>query len=361
MNTGVDKKFGQFIVDFVNADGTEEAVLSCFRNLQQHFAFPPDFSEIVKILFPSIDVLSVMLNSDDKKLLEQIIEKNTIIKRLNEQFQSINYAIENYDPLSKTVNLMSLDWNRDTNGGLPETIPAGREDVDGGGFLQTLKLLGLSIVDGPVTIKIDAIRSEIEALLGKQASDQINRLTEVGHNIDELIIDIDEGRYEELNLLAEEHREVIDFHYKIEDIQTDIRQILDMEIEGKPFNEIPAFATYLEIYNTTGLHRLIIDGKNRLIAQSPINEHKYLTIKEVKGWLEVLRVDTAFCLIEVLKSVKSRKRLKKCLTCSSYFMARQPHIQKFCSRQCRLGQPKSKTKPKTIPSSDKLTKVWNLR
>jgi hypothetical protein len=359
MNTGVDKKFGQFIVDFVNANSTEEAVLSCFRNLQRHFAFSPDFSEMAKNLFPSINVISVLLNNDDKKLLEQIIEKNSIINRLNEQFQSINYAIENYDPLYKTVSLMSLDWNRDTNGGLPETIPAGQEDEDSGGFLQTLKLLGLSIVDGPVTIKIDAIRSEIEALLGKQASDQISRLTEVGHIIDELIIDIDEGRYEELHLLAEEHREVIDFHYKIEDIQTDFRQIIDMEIEGKPFSEMPAFATYLETYNRTGRHRLIIDKHNRLIAQSPINELKYLTIKEVKDWLEVFRADTAYCLIEVLKSVKSRKRLKKCLTCKSYFMARRPHIQKFCSRQCRLGQPKPE--PKTMPSDDKLTKVWILR
>ena len=361
MSDRLDKKFEQFIIDFINAQDTENAVLSCFRNLEQHFEFPPDFYEMAKNLFPSINVISVLLNDDDKKLLEQIIEKNTIIKRLNEQFQSIHYAIENYDPLYGTVSLMSLDWNRKTNGGLPETSPAGRDDADGGGFLQTLKLLGLSIVDGPVTIKIDAIRSEIEALLGTQASDQISRLMEVGHNIDELIIDIDEGRYEELHMLAEEHREVIDFHNKIEDIRSDFRQILDREIEGKPLSEMPAFATYLEIYNRSGLHRLLINEENRLIAQSPINEHKYLTIKEVKGWLEVLRADTAYCLIEVLKSVKSRKRLKKCLTCNSYFMARQPHIQKFCSRQCRLGQPKPKPKTKTIPSDDKLKEVWNLR
>jgi hypothetical protein len=338
MSTPPGKKFEQFIIDFANAQGTENAVLSCFRNLENHFNFSTDFYEMAKNLFPSINVISILLNDNDKKLLEQIIVKNAVINRLNEQFKSINYAIENYDPLSRTVSLMSLDWNRDTNGGLPKNSPAAQNEAGGGGFLQTLKMLGLSIVDGPVTIKIDAIKSEIEALLGEQASEQISRLMEVGHTIDELNIDIDKGRYEELHLLAEEHRGVIEFHHKIETIQTEFRQILDMEIEGKPLNEIPAFATYLDIYNRTGLHQVIVAENNRLITDSPINERKYLTIKEVEGWLEVLRADTAYCLIEVLKSAKSRKRLKICHTCSKYFIARQPHIQKFCTRQCRLDR-----------------------
>ena len=341
MNTGFDKKYGQFIVDFANAEGTENALLACFDNLQQNFQFPPDFDEMAKNLFPSINVISVLLDNHDKKLLEQIFKKNAVINSLNEQLQPLKYTIENYDPLSRTVSLISLEWNRENNGDLSGDDQSGLNSTNSGGFLQTLKLLGLSIVDGPITIKIDAISTEIEALLGSQAADQFNQLMKIGHVIEELISELDERRYQELQLLAQEHREVIDFHHKVAEVQTDCRQILDMETGGKPFAEIPTLTAYLDIYNKAGVNQLVITENNCLTSEFGINERKYLTIKDIEGWLDVLRTDTAYCLIEVLKSAKSRKRLKKCRTCSKYFMARQPHIQKFCSRQCRIDQPQS--------------------
>ena len=324
MNAKFEKKYGQFIVDFANADSTENAVLACFTSLQRLFGFSAEFYDMVKNLYPSINSIAVLLTEVDKKLLEQILKKNAIIRRLNEQFKSINYAIENYDPISSTVSLMSLEWNRDSNGGLTEDNQIDHDDPGGSGFLETLKLLGLSIVDGPVTIKMDAVQGEIEALLGSLAVDQLNRLIEVGHDIADLLADLDGDRYEELRLLAEEHREVIDFHHEIEDIQTDLRQILEMVIQGKTLNQIPALTVHLDTYNTAGAHRLIIGENNCLLTISPINEHNYLAIKEVDGWLDVLRKDMAYSLIEFLKSKKSRGYLKKCRVCRKYFLARQP-------------------------------------
>ena len=341
MNTGFEARYGQFIVDFANAKDTENALLACFVNLQRNFQFPSDFYETATNLFPSINVISVLLSNNDKKLLEQILKKNDVIKTLNEQLKPIKYTIENYDPLSRTVSLMSLKWNRENSGDQCGEDQSALNSWNSGGFLQTLKLLGLSIVDGPITIQIDAISAEIETLLGSQAADQFNQLMKIGFVIEELTSELDARKYQELNLLAQEHWEVIDFHNKMKEVQTDCRQILDMEIEGKPFNEIPAFAKYLDIYNKTGGHRLIITENNHLTTEFPINERKYLTIKVVAGWLDVLQSDTAYCLIEMLKSTKGRKRLKKCRTCSKYFIARQPHIQKFCTRQCRMDQPRS--------------------
>jgi len=344
MNIKEMKKYGQFLVDFANADGTENAVLACFNNLQQNFSFPPDFYDMVKNLYPSLNVISALLSNADKKLLEQILIKSAILTRLNEQFKPINYAIENYDPLSRTVSLMSLEWNRDSNGGISEDNQIGHDDPGGGGFLQTLKLLGLSIVDGPVTIQIDVVKGEIKSLLGSQAADQLNQLMEVGHVIEDLFTDLDEGRYEELHLLAEEHREVIYFHNKIGGVQTDCRQTLDMVIEGRPFREIPPFANFLNIYNNAGARQLTIDDNNRLVAGSPVEEGEYLAIKEIDGWFEVLQKDIAYCLIEFFKSEKSRNYLKKCRTCRRYFMASQPKIQKFCTTQCRLDRPDDQAK-----------------
>ena len=340
MNTVAHKKYGQYLVDLVNAEDTENAVLSCFYNLQQNFSFAPDFYEAAIKSFPSINKISLRLNASDKKLLEQILKKNTIIQDLDEQFGSINYAIENYDPVSRTVSLMSLEWKRDGN---DDPSQADRISSRDSGFLQTLKMLGLSIVDGPITIKLDAIRSEIEALLGSNAADRISRLVQVGHAIEELMINLDPGRYEELHLLAEDHREVIDFHQKMEAIQAECRQILDVEIDGRPFNEIPALADFVDVYNESGIHRVTIGAGGCLAAEKPFNESKYLAVKKIGDWFDIVREDTAYCLIEFLKSDKGRKFLKKCRTCCKYFMARQPHIQKYCTRQCRLNQPRSKT------------------
>ena len=338
MDIGLDKKFGYFIVDFANAENTEDAILACLRNFQQNFQFSPDFYEMTKNLFPSLNVISVLLDNNDKKLLKHIFIKNDAINSLNEQLRPIKYMIENYDPLTRSVSLMSLDWGRDSKGDLSGNDQIGPDEPGSSGFLQTLKLLGLSIVDGPVNIKIDVISGEIAALLGPQAADQLHRLLEIGHVLEELISDSNEDRYRELHLLAEEHREVIDFHKAIEEIQINCRQILDMEIAGKSLKEIPALAAFIDTYNKSGAHQLRIAESNRLAAEFPINERKHLTIKGIEGWLDVLRTDTAYCMIEVLKSEKSRKRLKKCRTCSQYFIARQPHIQKFCTRQCRMGQ-----------------------
>jgi hypothetical protein len=335
MNSNHSKKFGNLLVDFINASGTENALHSFLYNLQSYFSFSADFYERVKNLFPSIKILSASLNKDEYKLLELILKKNRIVEKLNDQFKLINYSIENYDPFSRTISLMSLEWNRDIVGKEEKKGKMDPPEPDGGGFLQTLNLLGLSIVDGPVSIKIDAVRSEIEALLGPLAAGQITNLVEAGHAIEELLPGLPVGKYEALQSLAAEHRELIDFHKSVGGIQSDCEEILRMLISGRPYHDIPALAAFLEIYNTAEYQRYIIADNNRLVAVFPIDERKYFAIRKIEGWLEALKKVIAYCLIEFLKSDKNLNYLKKCRTCSRYFIARQPKRQKFCCQGCR--------------------------
>jgi hypothetical protein len=81
---------------------------------------------------------------------------------------------------------------------------------------------------------------------------------------------------------------------------------------------------------------LLIGAKNRLLPVFPIDEHEYVAAGGIQGWQDVLQKVVAYCLIEFLKSNKNRTHLKKCRTCSSYFIARQPKTQKFCKKECRL-------------------------
>jgi hypothetical protein len=335
MNSDHSKKFGHLLVDFINADSTENALHSFLYNLQSHFSFSTDFYERVKHLFPSINIFAAALNKDEYRLLELILMKNRIVEKLNDQFKLINYSIENYDPFSRTLSLMSLEWNRDTIGKGEKQGVMGPAEPSGGGFLQTLNLLGLSIVDGPVSIKIDAVKGEIEDLLGPLAAGQITNLIEAGHAIEEVIPGLPAGKYEALHSLAEEHRELLDFHKKVGDLQADCEETLRMLMDGRPYHDIPTLEAFLEIYNTAGYQRLIIADRNRLVPVFSIDERKYFAIRQIEGWLEALQKVIAYFLIEYLRSEKNLNYLKKCRTCSRYFIARQPKIQKFCSKACR--------------------------
>ena len=336
MKTGLEKKWGQFFIDFVNADTSENAVLSYFTNLQRHFSFSDDFGNLVKNLYPSINVIAGLLGRADKTLLELILKKNGILNRLNEQFKSINYAIENYDPFSGNISLVSLEWNRESGVNIPAGDHIGVDDTDGG-FLETLKLLGLSIVDGPVIIKLNAVKNEIEALLGPHAVGHLNQLINIGCVIAESSAVVDQDRYNELHLLAQEHREVVNFHSQIEGIQIDCKQILEMILEGRPYGQIPNFDYYLELFNNAGSHRLTIIGASRLLPVPLFEEDRYLEIREVEAWLHEILNAMAYCLIEFLKTGKNKNFLKKCLNCQQYFIARQPKTQKFCKTACRLS------------------------
>jgi hypothetical protein len=341
MKIDLAKKYGLLCVNFVNADSTEDAVISFLRNLQRCFSFSLDFYEKMRRQFPSIITAAAFLSEDEKRLLDIILKKNEIVDQLNKPFKLINYCIESYDPRTRTMNLMSLDWNRDSGENAVKKEGAGPAATDGDGFLQTLKLLGLSIVDGPVTIKIDAIRAEIENLLGPIAAGRISYLIRIAHEIEDLILKLGESSYEKIELLAEEQREIFDLHNKIAAIQSDCDNTLKMIIEDRSFHDIPTLVEYLEIYNNAGPHRLVIGANNRLLPVFPIDEQDFVAVDGIQGWLGALQKLIAYSLVEFLKSEKSRPYLKKCRTCRQYFMARQPKIQKFCTRQCRIDQPRS--------------------
>ena len=340
MNIDLAKKHGRLCIHFVNAGSTEDAVLSFLRNIQRCFSFSPDFYQKMMNQFPSINTIADALSEEEKRLLDIILKKNEIVDQLNNQFKVISYGIESYDPRSRTINLMSLDWNRDTGASALKEDEPGLAVTDGSGFLQTLKLLGLSIVDGPVAIKIDAIRAEIEDLLGPVAAGRISYLIRVAHEFEDLVLKLGETRYEKLELLAEDQWEIFDLHNKIADIQSDCGDILKMFIEGRSFHDIPILVDYLEIYNNAVPHRLVIGAENRLLPVFPIDEHENVAADGIQGWLGALRKLIAYSLIEFFKSEKDRKHLKKCRTCHKYFMARQPKVQKFCTKQCRLGSRK---------------------
>jgi len=340
-NDALAKKHGKLLVDFANAEDTDEACLSFLGNIHGLFSVTPKTVDQIKKTFPLLGSGSGLPGGSDKELLELLLEKKQLITKLNERFSEINYAIDDYDPLKSTLSLMSLDWERAAVDPLQEGDALDAEDFDNGGFLQTFKMLGLSIVDGPVTIKIDAIKEEVETRMGANTLAQINHLARIGHTISELMTGADKERFNDLNTISEESQVIIKLHKKIENIQTECKKLLNSEIAGHRLNQNPALSHFLAIYNDMQTRQITIGDDDGLIQVLPIDENIFLDVREIGGWYDVLLKAFAYCAVEFFKSKGAKKKLRNCLQCKKYFIAKQGN-QKFCAAACRLVWHKNK-------------------
>jgi len=340
-NDALAKQHGKLLVDFANAEDTDEACLSFLSNIPTLFSATHKAVDQIKKTFPLLGSGSGLPGGSDQELLELLLEKKRLIAELNERFSEINYAIDDYDPLKSTLSLMSLDWERGAVDPLQEGETLDTENFDNGGFLQTFKMLGLSIVDGPVTIKIDAIKEEVETRMGANTLAQINQLARVGHTISELMTGADKERFNDLNTISEESQKIIKLHKKIENIQTECKKLLNPVIAGHSLNQNPALSHFLAIYNDMQINRITIGDNDGLIQVLPINENIFLDVKEIGDWYDVLLHTLAYCVVGFFESRRAKKNLRNCLQCEKYFIAKQGN-QKFCVAACRLVWHKNK-------------------
>ena len=340
-NDALAKKHGKLLVDFTNAEDTDEACLSFLGNIHSLFPVTPKAVDQIKKTFPLLGSASGLPGGSDKVLLELLLEKKRLIAKLNERFSEINYAIDDYDPLKSTLSLMSLDWERAAVDPLQECDTLDAENFDNGGFLQTFKMLGLSIVDGPVTIKIDAIKEEVETRMGSNTLAQINQLARIGHTISELTTEADKERFNDLKTISEGSQKIIKLHKKIEHIQTQCKNLLNPVIAGHRLNQNPALSSFLAIYNDMQINQITIGDDDGLIHVLPINETMFLNIKDISEWYDVLLLALAYCVVGFFESRRAQKTLRNCLQCEKYFIAKQGN-QKFCAPACRLVWHKSK-------------------
>jgi hypothetical protein len=340
-NDAVAKKHGKLLVDFANAEDTDEACISFLGYAHSLFSFTPNAVNQIKKAFPMRGSSSGLLGALNKKLLELFLEKKQLISELNERFSEINYAIDDYDPLNSTLSLVSLDWERGAADALQEGDTFDAENFSKGGFLQTFKILGLSIVDGPVTIKIDAIKDEVETRMGSNTLAQINQLARIGHTISELMAGVDENRFNDLNALSIENQKIIELHKKLENIQTECKKLLNSVIAGHSLSQNPALSHFLAIHNAMQTYQIVIGDDDCLIPVSPIKEKMFLEVKEIVDWYGVLLNAFSYCVVTFFKSTTARRFVGNCLQCEKYFIAKRGN-QKFCAKGCRIVWHKNK-------------------
>ena len=340
-NDALAKKHGKLLVDFANAKDTDEACLSFLDYIPGLFAVTPQAIYRIQKTFPMLGSGSGLPGGSNKKLLELFLEKRRLIAKLNERFSEINYAIDDYDPLKSTLSLMSLDWERGAADPLQEGDTFNAENLEKGGFLETFKLLGLSIVDGPVTIKIDAIKEEVETRMGPNTLDQINQLARIGHTISELMTGADKDNLNDLDAISEKSQKIFELHKKIGHLQAECKELLNPVGTGHSLNQNPALLHFLDIYNAMPTNQMAIGDDDGLVPLAPIDENMFLGVKKICGWYDVFLNTLAYCVVGFFKSKRARSFLRNCQQCEKFFIARQGN-QKFCAPACRLVWHKNK-------------------
>ena len=362
--TDQERLLGQAVVDFVNAENTDEAAFQHFRKIQQIAGFPPTFAERAKKVFPSIAPY-MALRVSEKKLIEKIIEERRQNIRLNEQLKNMNDCyLEDYDWKNMTLFFRQVH--------LIESLVDGEREVD--------------VLEGEAfELHLDEIEHKAKERFGKTLNvsviQELRRLMKLGSKIFELKSSLDDSRIRKLFELAQEYERTVRIHRSIGQIQKDLRSILNNIIRGKHLKKNHLFVGFLETYNRIQKSKVYLTNEDLLSIGLPFDEKAYFHLdgfpetEYSSQWPARFRDDLAYCLIEFLISEKNRYYIYRCRgggedffapSCDKIFIARKLYKTAsglyFCSDACRLKYHCSKAEYKNRKAAAQRNKHgWNPR
>jgi hypothetical protein len=123
---------------------------------------------------------------------------------------------------------------------------------------------------------------------------------------------------------------------------------------------------YLEIYNEMPKHVFEIDNEGNPRKRYQIHEEDYLSINLPLKWLDRIKSDLSYCLIEFLMTEGYRKWIYRCDNCRSFYVPKILHTPKsgrnFCSDKCRWEYHSSRPEVKEKKAADLRKKFgWKKR
>jgi hypothetical protein len=282
------RKLGQIVVDFANAQTSDEACLKHFENMRQFMSFHSDFTDKVKEQFPTLSSVSTP-RSEAERFKELISKEQEAIDSINAKL-GWEYDVDIEDRYEQKLRVRQI------------------EILGGGDYCDA----------NVVAENVSNIR-EFKHEFGAELEEEVLALQKV-------------WRTSGSNFL----------HEGILNLQKDLREAIDSIAQGKHLDEIPTFLDFLVRYNGVQKSNVLLADADLLIEVPPINEWDYIGITAPKEWVTRLQDDLAYCLIEFLIVDDSRKHLHKCLECTEFYVSKTVGDSKFCSGKCRSKHHHSK-------------------
>ena len=311
---------GQAVIDFANADSTDEACAKHFENMARIMAFGEGFIEKVTETFPSLARITPR-SEPEAKCFELMVEEERIKKFLSDQFYNC------------------LTWLKDYNY-VNETVEVTIQLVEDGGFVDGKPDFSVSYDTDRWKISLvkEVYKNELGRLLRHDTFDELDKLMTIGKSLESMKAQFTEEKFKELHQLVEQREAIIIMHDELQDDQNQLRNVLDSVSRGVPFHNIPEMSNYRSRYSRLPQFDVIASGDFLSLAPNRDESHYLSKFRSINTSTSSSRLadDLTYCLITFFLDRNAKTYLHKCEECGKYFLAKRRGASRFCpdDRKC---------------------------
>jgi hypothetical protein len=323
-----DLHFGKLVVDFANAPSPEEAGMAFIRGAAKAFGFGPGFLDHALGRYPTRKLFEDSLSTGNRELVEHLLEERRLLSAINNLPCNISLASYDYDgSRTLTFKIQPLEPRWDNENPYEEDlflVPVGAEGM---AWLETVS----EMFDerAPLSTDMDEVKEQLLA--------SMKEYIELGDRILAIRRAIPAERMHKAQKMAAFYSRIQTEQEVLAELQERWKMILGEIVEAKDLPRNHALIDLLLVYNTVNRRELAVSDEG-VLYEKPLFEESYFT--ERAGLAdEYYHNVLVYAIVEFLKPPGNCKKLRKCPSCSTFFITgpRQA-ASKHCG-DCRQPRP----------------------
>jgi hypothetical protein len=349
--TKQERLLGQTILDFANAENTDEACFEHFENIQNIMKFSPNFQERAKKFYPFYAMPGPPPKPVKEDYDELSCEEAELIKRLEDKLTPpfklvwtdryyflLGFSCTFFEsPPQPGETTRTVRWRKYSRDPLDVAL-AGAQHKKILDEIFMKDRVNRTTPEGLLQIRREHEETQWEGMTEGLEKHSPNKRLEFGVDINDherLAAIYDEqsarddiarlkGLWDKLNTIY--------VAIEIAELRHQLKDLLQEIVSGRRYDDIPGIEIYASIYNNLPREKVIV-REFELGQISQVNEEDYLEIRWPKEWITRFQKDIAYCLVEFLNSDENRNYIGKCLNCEKHYIKTRLDMknpQKFC-------------------------------
>lgn len=328
MKVKLDKHFGKLVVDFANAPSPEEAGTEFIQGAAKALGFGPAFLKQALEGYPTLKRFEESLLPGDRELVHLLLEERKLLSIVNNLPCNISLASYDYDgarALNFKIQPLEPKWDNEN----PYEEDLFRVAVGAEGEEWLSEIAEIFDEHAPLTTEMDEVKEQLLACL--------KEVVELGDRILAIRRSIPAEKIHEAQKMAAYHSRIQAEQEVLDELQERWRMILGEIVEAKDLPRNPALIDLLLVYNIVNRRELAVSDEGALY-EKPLFEESYFT--ERAGLAdEYYHNVLVYAIVEFLKAPGNREKLRRCPSCSAFFIsAPRQSAGKRCG-SCRRPRP----------------------
>ncbi len=318
--------YGQTIIDFINAETTDEGCLKLIENIKNLQGFSAHFINKARKGFPFLSTYT-SVPEREKKLFDLLFKEKKLLNKVGGSLAYIMAEFISYDPHKKTLTYSLA----------PPIAPMNSKKIE---YSEPCEEL-ISDLEKKLT-KEFSLLGDVYPEYKNWHFEEAYELAKVGKAIIELTNTISETRYFEIKDMSDNYAKIISGHKSIQKHQKALGKILTTIVNGKNPFRTKLFKRFIQEYNKFCKVKVSCSSAGFLFSELLVpGEDSYLNFEMKEGsesdqWFEPYRMATIYSLIEFFRSLGSNewKKIKECPYCNKLFIAKDTRRNKCYSNDC---------------------------